>query len=60
MHQFGFTEHDGVVHQSGGRLAEHDPARRRHRLHSLRHADLRTYGGVIRTTRTQFTGNDLA
>ena len=46
--------------QPRGGLAEHHPARRRRRLHPLRHSDLLAYGRVSACARADFPGDHLA
>ena len=55
----GFAEQCTGVDKASGRVADHDPAGRRHRLHPLRHAHLLTDGGVGHWARTDFAGDDL-
>ncbi len=59
-HHFRFAQHGGVLDQPGGGLAEHHAARRRHRLHPLRHPDLLADGGVAQRARADLTGDHLA
>ena len=59
VNQFGVTEHGGCVHQPCRRVTHHDPARRRHRLHPLRHPDLFTDCGVGHWAGADFAGDHL-
>ena len=54
-----FAEHDNVFDKPRGRLAEHHSARRRCRLHPLRHADLLADRRVGACTRTDFPRDDF-
>ena len=58
--KFGFAEHNGVLHQSGRRLAQHHPARWSDRFHPLCQPDMFTNRGVTECTRTELTGDHLA
>jgi hypothetical protein len=59
MHEFGLAQQRDGLHQPRRRVAHHDAARRRHRLHALRHSDLFTNGGVAHWTRTDLAGDHL-
>jgi hypothetical protein len=57
--QLRFAEGRCAIDQSCGRRAEHHPAGRCDRLHSLCHTDLQTDGGVTEWPRTDFTSDHL-
>src|SRR6202000_1987907 len=54
------TESRRALDKSSCRRAEHDSTRGCHRLHSLRHANLLTDGGISERARTDFTGDYLS
>src|SRR6516164_7261647 len=59
LNQFRLAERCSALNESRCRGAEHHRARRGRRLHSLRHADLLTDGGVTEWPGTDFTGDHL-
>jgi hypothetical protein len=59
VHQFTFTQCDGVLHQMRGRLAEHHSAGWGDGLHPLRHADLLADCRVTWCVGADFTSDDL-
>ena len=60
VYKLALAEVHGVFNESRGRLAKHHSARRRDRLHPLRHADLFADCGVTGNARADFAGDDLS
>ncbi len=58
-HHFRIAQHHRGIDQTGGRFAEHHPARRGRRLHPLSHPDLLADGRVTCCGRADFTGDHL-
>ena len=60
LNQLRFADSRCALNQPRGGHAEHHPAGRRSRLHSLGQADLLANGGVTRGAGADVTGNHLA